>query len=74
MKYYYCLQLIYKEKKKSYTTNTISEEQIEIAREKLPDHLKMYMFFYLAELKIHSMLILLEINFRTGGLYAYNSK
>lgn len=40
--------VVSKEKKKSYTTNTISEEQIEIAREKLPDHLKMYMFLILS--------------------------
>lgn len=40
--------VVSKEKKKSYTTNTISEEQIEIAREKLPEYLKMYMFLMLS--------------------------
>lgn len=41
-------KMVGKEKKKSYTTNTISEEQIKIARENLSEHLKMYMFFLLS--------------------------
>lgn len=41
-------KMVGKEKRKSYTTNTITEKQIETAREKLPEHLKMYMFFILS--------------------------
>ena len=41
-------KMVGKEKKKSYTTNIISEEQIKIARENLSEHLKMYMFLLLS--------------------------